>query len=333
MFNLKKIFSPKKPSRSTRSQGCAFPPELILESGSHKVTARDIDQSFSGYLLGVNSLIDTDLNPLEQEVIRQLDTLLQQDLQSSQLLPRLPRVLPKLMQVLRDEESTAKDIAALVEEDPVLVAELIRLVNSPYYRTSQKVLSLRQATVLLGREGMRKLVASAVVKPLLNVKQGHFMKLSSRTLWEHSEKTAIAASRFCSQDEESAFHAFLAGILQNIGLTVGLKIMDSVFDGSEAPNSILFHETFMAACRELSSEIVKTWTMPVSIYQAFTAPDKDDSSLDPYGLEISLFVSDRIAKAQILGKRISIDPGDVQFLLNREPCPACRASLDEICPT
>lgn len=303
---------------------------MSFNSNGNEVTVKEVDRHFFELLLGVNSQVNTGLNRLEQETVDQLKKLLKNNSELMNLLPSLPLILPKVMKVLRDENTTAIDVAKIIEEDPTLVADVIRLTNSPRYRTKEKITSLEQATAILGREGLKRLVACAIMKPLLNVKGGHFLKLSSRVLWEHSEKTSIAAYNLCRDLDEKQFYAYLAGLLQNIGLIIGLKVLDNVFDGTEAPNSCEFHKLFDNYCRRISTKVAGAWSMPKSIGDAFSAQENTDEIDNPSSLHVHLFLSDRVAKAQILADRIGLKAHDTKIMLNQELCQCCIDSLDAI---
>jgi HD-like signal output (HDOD) protein len=285
---------------------------------------------FFGVTLGSTSRIDTGLNGFEKKVLGQLQTLVQKSSQASSLLPRLPTILPKVIQALRDEESSAPQIAELIEQDHILVAEVMRLVHSPYYKTRQEITSLKQATVMLGREGLRQLVASAIVRPMLNTHGGHFVKLSSRLLWDHAEKTALGSSLLCKADEELRFYAYLAGLLQNMGFTVGFAVLDNIFDGTEAPNSKQFLFEFIMLCRKLSVAIVRSWSLPEMLCEAVRMQSLSDSDNNASSLANTLYIADHIAKAQILSQRLSLDPAKTSILLNRKPCEDCIKCLEAI---
>ena len=329
MLNIRKRFSALTKNGNNK-HASAFPPHMVFKSGVNSISGTDIDEQFYGVLLGATSRIETELNPFEKNALQQITGLIQKKEQAAKLIPRLPTILPKVIQALRIETVTADEIASLIEQDHVLVGDVMRLVNSPYYRTRQEITSLKQATIMLGREGLRQLVASAIVRPLMISNSGHFAKLSSRQLWEHSEKTALAVVQQCTEDEEMRFYAFLAGILQNIGFTVGFNALDSIFDGSHAPNSKQFLQLFIARCRELSAEIAKNWSLPDAVCEAFETMIDPTQHPEAPRLATTLYIADRIAKAQMLGPRVKFDASNAKILLNRKSCDSCLETLGKI---
>ena len=320
MFGFLKNLSASKAKAGNSKT--AFPPELVFHSGATHLTGIDLDDVFYGVLLGATSRIDAPLNPFEKDSLQQLKTVAE-IANTADILPRLPAILPKLIQLLREENSSAEDIAKLIEQDHILVADVIRLVNSPYYRTRQKITSLKQATVLLGRNGLQQLVTGALIRPLLNVDKGHFVKLSSKLLWDHAQKTALATSRLDQYDDEMRFFVYLAGILQNLGFIVGCMELDKKFDGSHSPNSAHFLRDFVKTCRSLSVTIAQNWQLPTVVIETLNilAVPNDNSNFLP--LATTVYTADHIAKAQILADRIKLNPGDMSILLNKKPCEDC----------
>ncbi len=64
--------------------------------------------------------------------------------------PPLPQSVLKLNLLRSDPERSIKDIANIVERDPVLSAKLLGLINSPYYGMKSKITSITTACSQLG---------------------------------------------------------------------------------------------------------------------------------------------------------------------------------------
>ena len=291
------------------------------------VSTIEIDTAFYGLILGVQSPIDSDLNDFEKRVLRELDQLLTSDISHSSLVPRLPAVIPRVMGTLRDQSSSSADLASQLGRDAVLVSEVIRLSNSPYYRVGQKVTSLERAVFVLGQAGVRQLVVNAAFKPLINLNSGHFTKLSGTTLWDQSEKTAIVCDCLARQVKTDRFNAYLMAIVQNVGFTVALQILDRNFDGSQAPHSQLFHERLINRSRELSWVIAKQWEFPATVLDAL------ESQMDTEQMQKSgrlLFTGDQLSKIHILSThgRFKGEADRVANRLQRRLAYSCKGCYD-----
>lgn len=259
-----------------------------------------LDAVFYGYILGVQSTMDCKLNDFEKRALHKLSQLLKEDIAHSSLVPRLPAIIPRLMHTLRDDASSTAQLATEIGRDPVLVGEVIRLANSAYYRVSQETTSLEQAIFRLGRDGVRQLVANAALKPMLNQQSGHFTCLSGTILWQQSEKTAIACDYIAKQDKADRFHAYLAGIVQNVGFTVALNVLDATFDGNDAPRSESFRNQFVNKSRELSVIIANQWGFPEAVLSALEAQANSGSTKKMSALQTILYTGDKVAKMHVL---------------------------------
>jgi HD-like signal output (HDOD) protein len=75
----------------------------------------------------------------------------------------IPRVVGEVLKLLDDPKSRQSAIAELLAQDPALVAIVLRLANSPAFASSRTVDSMEQATMLLGRDHLRRLVIAGAV--------------------------------------------------------------------------------------------------------------------------------------------------------------------------
>lgn len=295
------------------------------------ILPKKIDAAFYGLILGVQSPIESTLNQFEKSVLRELDQLLASDISHNSLVPRLPAVIPQVMGTLRDQSSSSANLASMIGRDAVLVGEVIRLANSPYYGVEQKITTLERAVFALGRVGVRQLVANAAFKPLINFNSGHFTKLSGTVLWDQSEKAAMACDCMAKQEKADRFAAYLMAIVQNVGLTVALRILDRNFDGSHAPNSGKFHEQLFKRSRVLSLVIAREWRFPESVLEAI---ESQLNTKDCQTLGKILYVGDKYSKMYILSSQGRLK-GDLEQVACRfrgrltDTCKACFESLSD----
>ncbi|MBL4834622.1 MAG: HDOD domain-containing protein [Pseudomonas sp.] len=221
-----------------------------------------IEQAFIGMVLGVHSPQAAPLNDFERRSLKAFAALLDSNLVDNRLIPRLPAVLPRLMNYFRDPTTTSRELADLIGRDIVSVSEVIRLANSPYYRRASEARSLEQAVLVLGQRGLRQMVANLLVRPIFNERQGHFSAIAGVLLWEHSEKTALIAAALARQDDGDEFTAYLAGISCNLGLLIGCRVLDGLFDGSQIPSSLAFRAQWLDLARRLTAAVARAWEFP-----------------------------------------------------------------------
>jgi len=107
--------------------------------------------------------------------------------------PRRPNLLPRLLSVASDDAASRRELAALIARDPSLVGNLLKIANSAFYRVSaQPVESVDRAVVLLGTDGIRSLIAAALMQPIFRIGATQFPRFPE-IAWEHAIRSASAA--------------------------------------------------------------------------------------------------------------------------------------------
>jgi len=200
-------------------------------------------------------------------------------------LKTLPHVAIKVTQLANNEKSTMQDFEEIIKLDPVLVARLLRLVNSSYFGLSQKVESISKAVVFVGMKQLRNLVA---VEALRNLFSGDGDDFSPRKLWLHSATVAIlgemVARRIFAQEGEDVF---LAGIIHDIGLIVenqveGEKLREACKAFREEKGSLIECERAVLGTdhAEVGYLLAKDWSLPPEVLKSIKShhvPDQKKS--------------------------------------------------------
>lgn len=79
-------------------------------------------------------------------------------------LPNLPTAIVKIQKIFLSNNIDSVRLIQLLQEDPLLCANLLMLVNSPHYGLSKKVTSIYHAVMLLGTTVIRGITMAAVLK-------------------------------------------------------------------------------------------------------------------------------------------------------------------------
>jgi HD-like signal output (HDOD) protein len=108
--------------------------------------------------------------------------------------PRRPNLLPQLMRAIADEEVSRRELAAIIARDPSLVGSLLKMANSAFYRVSSRpVETIERAIVILGSDGLRSLMAAALMQPIFQVSNTGGCARFPEIVWEHALRSAHAA--------------------------------------------------------------------------------------------------------------------------------------------
>ncbi len=292
------------------------PPEQLAESAAERLEGNDsadlelarsipapqIDRWFYPRLFNLDSWEERPLNPAESSLLEAFRQIAAGPKLSSRLIPRLPLVIPQLMRSLKDERTSGAQLARQVAKDPVLLGEVIRVANSPYYRRAHKIASLEQAIVLLGRDGLQQLIARVAFYPIFNLRGGQLIRQAAARVWGHSERCAMVCHCLAKRFGEDLFAAYLAGLVANLGLIVGLRLMDQRLDleHDPLPRAESFYGEFIQLARQLSLRIIEDWNFPQGVIAALSeqlaCAEAESSSM----LGCCLALGDRYSKLNLL---------------------------------
>jgi HD-like signal output (HDOD) protein len=236
----------------------------------------------------------------ERAILEQVERLADDPAAAAGLVPRVPDVVQQLLRSLGDEASSTAALARQVAQDVVLVAEVIREANSAYYRPITPVKNAEAAIMMLGQNGLRMLLARIAFRPIVNMELDGFARRAAPRIWDHSVKCALAASLMAPGVTAGVFESYLAGLMQNVGLVVALRVADGL---GGVPASTAFGARLQAATRRLSAGIAAHWAFPEEVWAAILhAGDPGDAVLAQ-----ALAQGDRIAKLRMLVDAHQVD--------------------------
>jgi HD-like signal output (HDOD) protein len=156
-----------------------------------------------------------DANPAEMtadKFLRQLDSINE--------LPTLSNVVLQLGRMLQDINTSAQDVAEIIENDQSIVTKMLKLVNSAFFGFSNKVSSVQHALMLLGFNTVRNVIVSIDVIDALKL-QKKIQGFDITAFWRHAIGVAIISRHL---DQANGGHnqedVFTAGIIHDIGKIV-----------------------------------------------------------------------------------------------------------------
>ncbi|WMJ70065.1 HDOD domain-containing protein [Stenotrophomonas sp. 24(2023)] len=247
---------------------------------------------------------------LEQAVVQ---ALLARDWASRQL-PRRPQLLPQLIQTVNDDAGSARVMAAIIGQDPVLTGNLLRIANSPAYKVHERpVESLQRAVTLVGTEGVRQIISAVLVQPVMEVQCPQFPQFSS-IIWEH----ALLASRGAADHARAvsggdAFAAQWLGLTQGLGTALVMRQLTQLASagGQEIPTA-------------LALRLLQRWSLPVAqrVAAAWELPEPVHPALQAQAsgpLAASLRFGSAAAAASLLCRHGRATQGQMLALLEQSP--------------
>jgi len=134
-----------------------------------------------------------------------------------QEIPDLPTSATKVLRMAEDPEVRTEELVRVIEYDPSLSVNVLRLANSAYFGRPKSVSSVREAIVRLGMKNIVRMVLSCAAAPIQKPEVAGY-GLRSGELWEHSVAVAVAAETLAKVlAKQVPEYTFTAGLLHDVG--------------------------------------------------------------------------------------------------------------------
>lgn len=230
-------------------------------------------------------------------------------------LPSMPGLASELIRIKNNPYAHASELAAVIEQDPSLTAQLIRYASSPLYAYQGKLNSVEQAIVrVLGMDFVQDIAFGlSLGKAFNNPKEG---PLGLNSFWRHAIYSASLTQTLCNSIDfarrPSPGVAYLAGLLHNFGLLLLGHLFPAQFERlnlareerPDVPLLTLEKEVVGVCHTEMGLWLMDAWDMPREIATAVSG--HHDAELEG---DFSIFAN-LVYVANALLKRHGIGEGD-----------------------
>ncbi len=135
-------------------------------------------------------------------------------------LPVLPDILIKLQTLLKNSDVEIVDIVRLIELEPTLAGNILKIANSAYYKTGyQQITTLLMAVNKLGLDKIKQIVFSLEIMKLFS-KTG---LIDATRFWKHGLAVANLAQMlavYSNAPLKNLGAVYLAGLMHDVGIMV-----------------------------------------------------------------------------------------------------------------
>jgi HD-like signal output (HDOD) protein len=234
-------------------------------------------------------------DPEHAPVFKAVQQILERIEARPQYIPRRPTLLPKLLATVNDSEATMVEMSRIIAQDPALTGNLLRIANSPIYRSgNQPVESIDRAVTMVGVQGIRSIIATALLQPLMATGAGAFSKFPEM-IWEHTLYSASTAEAHATQVENSEpFVAQLVGLLYGLSAIVVFRIIRDQFAAhpnlNPDPGSI--------------ARLLESWVAPTAgrIAQSWELSQRVQYALESQALAAELQMENSLGRSLKFGR-------------------------------
>jgi len=175
-------------------------------------------------------------------------------------VPQLPSTNLAAIEVASDPSADVAELVELISSDPLLCSELLKTANSVLYATHVPAESMHDAVMRIGLRALRSLVLSASMRGA--ILKGHLLGEYAEEVWRQALSVAGIARAIAPELGFEAEHAFMLGLLQDVGKVALLTILrEEVRDTSEITPAVVgrvFHSTHELA----GAAMAAAWKLP-----------------------------------------------------------------------
>ena len=140
-------------------------------------------------------------------------------IESTEQLPPAPRNLVRLIELLREIDVDVNQVVELIEYDPAMTVQVMRLANSAYLGAATPASDLREATARIGLNQIFQLVAALSTAAAMRPAQMGY-GIEPGELWKHSVTAALAGRLIAGEHDENPSLVFTACLLHDVGKIV-----------------------------------------------------------------------------------------------------------------
>ena len=222
-------------------------------------------------------------------------------------LPTIPDVVHKIVELVQDEKTAAKDLCKIISYDQAISFRLLKVANSAYYGFLKEVATIQHAVVILGFDEVKRLS--------LGIAMFNFIKKTSDEsllvrdeFWKHSIGCSLAARIICKKVGIEPDITSTASLLHDIGKLV----LDNLFSEEykivlekakeEKVSTIDIEQEILGfAHTDVGLWLCSKWKFPPSLITPIAYHHKVDESDQENILQVSV-----VHLADIISKKANI---------------------------
>jgi HD-like signal output (HDOD) protein len=188
-------------------------------------------------------------------------------LSTPQEIAPFPRVCAQLAELTAQQATDAAQLARLIQSDPALAGEVMRVANSPALRPRSAIVSLQQAVSWLGVAEVRNIAMAVMLRGEVFVAPGH--EPESEELWREAWLGGLWAKEIARERRKHVESAFLAALMHRTGAALALKIL-SGFEVQQ--RTVMDAQTFASLVVEFEPAfgrlLMDNWRLPGDVQDA-----------------------------------------------------------------
>jgi putative nucleotidyltransferase with HDIG domain len=186
----------------------------------------------------------------------------------------LPDIATEALRMANDPNVGAAQLAKIVDRSPQVGGRFISLANSAFYGRGAKMLSTHAAIVRLGLGGTRDLILQIVYEQSSSGLPRYHEQVA-RSL-HRSVLAAITARTVCWELRQRYDHAYLAGLLHDIGESRIYRILADLPVPAEGTAEV--EDLVRRYHARAGAEVITAWSLPADIAETCAMHHENDEN-------------------------------------------------------
>lgn len=191
-------------------------------------------------------------------------TALRDKLASDKLvLPTLPEVALRVADSVEDPDSSLKDIATIIANDPALTARMIRVANSAFYARQSRVSNLQDAVNRVGLRSIKNIATAMAMEQVYMAQTDAIFDLMDECWRSSTSVSAAAMALYAIYRKEKGGNPLEADMLSLMGVVHNIGALPILLEVERLPKIVeqphLVKRVVNVLSGEVGESIMRTW--------------------------------------------------------------------------
>lgn len=144
-----------------------------------------------------------------------------------EMIPPFPDTVQRVLRLCDMPDSDMSQVAAAIQRDPALTADVLKIVNSAAFVTNQRIKSLSIAVTRMGLKAIRELTIASASFKILATRYRIY-----QDFWEHSFRAGFYAKMIAELQnlDLEAEMVYLGGLLHDMGKIIMYSLNPSIMN-------------------------------------------------------------------------------------------------------
>lgn len=181
-------------------------------------------------------------------------------------IPPMPKAAMEAMRLMREPDPEIEDVAACIQVDPAMTAQVLRHANSALYGARQYIDNVTRAAFYLGFKRLKSVLMKVA---LLRLGSEVNSQAYIQREWRFSTHCAAITRTLATKTAQDPEIAYVAGLLHDVGRIVVIGMLEKRGEITSAPEEDSNIEIILEVLhRGVGAQVAEAWELPLPVKDA-----------------------------------------------------------------